>query len=703
MKKKLSLLMVMMMTMSLIPFSAFAAEDSENVYVQDGAPKVAQTYDNEELTVVIDVGEYTSLKEGYVNFKLKNAYLANVSEPISYKLVQSGKEITSGTTLRFETVFQKPLDGGENEFVMKISGNTLENKSKDNIEIFLMMKLDFRESSLGDVNLEITDRDQTGVKNHVETIAYQVGEMQRDMNIRVNDDQMRIGKNGGALSAFMIERMDRLDSVSSNNEVLITLSDGVSFGTDTEVTLDSKAITPRYNSDRTQMSITGVNSANRFITVVPEIETDRDVEYGNVMVTVDYEVRNRTIHSKEAKIGRITDNSPDIEVKEQGKTAIPAMQSGQTKTVEVTVSGIEDTFPKNGYIDFNVDGAYVVFKGVSIQSPKGQVMVLGESEGKETRNLVNGKEVYRDGEFTIKLLESGNRSVTFLMDITSDPAQSGKAIMEVSADHFSTKKLEIAEISSKFSVTAPMTNFGQKGTSSKTNDIKIRESKLGTLNTGDKLYFNLDNPQMGFDISEMTVSATGGLELSKPKLDSDSNVEIRVLKGGLSSASTITLSGIKVYSLETVVSGIANLEIMVNDDTIFEAPYVTILGMAKTMTVFKIGDKNYTVSGLVKQATEAPYINGGYTMLPVRALADGLGLSSNWNNETKTATFSDKTRTAVVKLGATEMTVNGVSYRLAVPAEIKNGATMIELRSLANAFGVSIAWDNAQKTATVTN
>ena len=141
MKKKLSLLMVMMMTASLLPFSAFAAEDSENVYVTDGAPKVAQSDDNEEITVVIDVGDYSSLKEGYVNFKLKNAYLANVSNPVSYKLVQSGKEITTGTTLRLETVFQKPLDGGENEFVMKVSGNTLENKAKDNIKIFLMMTL----------------------------------------------------------------------------------------------------------------------------------------------------------------------------------------------------------------------------------------------------------------------------------------------------------------------------------------------------------------------------------------------------------------------------------------------------------------------------------------------------------------------------------------------------------------------------------
>ncbi len=703
MKKKLSLLMVMIMTASLLPFSAFAAEDSENVYVTDGAPKVAQSDDNEEITVVIDVGDYSSLKEGYVNFKLKNAYLANVSNPVSYKLVQSGKEITTGTNLRFETVFQQALGGGEDEFVMKVNGNTLENKAKDNIKIYLMMKLDFRESSLGDVNIEITDKDQTGVGNHKETIAYQVGDMQREMNVRVENEQMRIGKNGGALSVFMIERMDRLDSVSSNNEVMIRLSDGTSFGKDTSVKLDDKAITTSYNSDRTQMIISGVNSSNRAITVAPVIDTKKDIKYQNVNVEVEYKVKSRITDTKTVQIGKITDNSPDIEVKESGKKKLPSMQSSQTKTVELTLSGIEETFPKGEYIYFDVNGVDVVFKGVTASSPKGQILINGETGGKEGKNLINGKEVYKDGKFSIKTLNSSVQSISLIMDITADPAQSGKATMEISADHFSMKKVEIADISSKFSIEVPMTTFVQKGTSSKTNDIKIRESKLGTLSTGDKLYFSLDNPQMGFDDKNISISATGGMELSEPKLDSNSNMIITVLRSGQSAASTIVISGIKVYSLETVVSGVANMEIKHNNDVIFDAPYVTILGMTKSETVFKIGNRTYTEAGVSKQATEAPYINKGYTMLPVRALAEALGISSNWNNDTKTATFIDKTRVATVKLGDGKMTVNGVAYKLAVPAEVKNGATMIELRSIATIFGVSIEWNNIQKTATVTN
>lgn len=703
MKKKLSLLMVMMMTASLLPFSAFAAENAENVFVQDGAPKVSQSYDNEEITVVIDLGDYTSLREGYVDFKLKNAYLANVKNPISYKLVQGSKEITTGTNLRFETVFQEALGGGENEFVMKVSGNTLENKAKDNIRIFLMMKLDFRESKLGDVNLEIIDKGQTGVKDNVETIAYQVGDMQREMEIRVNDDQMRIGKNGGELSAFIIDKMDRLDSVTSNNQVLVRLTDGLSFGKNTSVKLDDKAITPSYNADRTEMIIGGVNSSNRFITVIPVIDTKKDIEYKNVDVTVEYRVNKRITDTKTAKIGAITDNVPNIEVKEQGKTKIPSMQSSQTKTIELVLSGIEETFPKGGYIDFNTNGVGVVFKSVTVKSPKGQIMLLGESNGKEDKNLINGKEVYKNGEFSIKVLDSGVQSVIIIMDITADPAQSGKATMEIESDNFSTKKIEIADISSKFSIEAPMTTFGEKGVLLNTKDIKIKESELRTLSTGDKLYFSIDNSQMGFDEKDIKISATGGLELSEPKIDSDSNMVVTVLSSSNNVASTIIISGVKVYSLETAVSGIANLEIKHNSDVIYDAPYVTILGSAKATTVFKIGDKNYTASGIAKQANEAPYINKGYTMLPVRALADALGLSSNWNNDTKTATFTDKTRVATVKLGDGEMIVNGVSYKLAVPAEIKNGATMIELRSLATVFGVTIEWNNTQKTATVTN
>ena len=101
-------------------------------------------------------------------------------------------------------------------------------------------------------------------------------------------------------------------------------------------------------------------------------------------------------------------------------------------------------------------------------------------------------------------------------------------------------------------------------------------------------------------------------------------------------------------------------------------------------------------------ANEAPFVAGkGYTMLPVRALAESLGLKADWNSNTKTATFSNDSKVASVTLGADTMYVNGTPIPLNAKAEIKNGSTFIELRSLASAFSVNLEWDAATKTVTI--
>ncbi len=703
MKKKLSLFMALMLTVSMMPFSAFAAEDDENVYVPDGAPKVAQTYANEQIMVVIDLGDYTSLREGYVDLTIKNARLANIKNPISYKLTQNDKEITSGTTIKFEDRRQDALIGGESDFVMRVTGNDLENKAKNNIKIFLMMNLDFTESKLGDVDLEIKDRSQNGVGNHTETIAYQMGDMQRDMQVDISDSKTRIGQDGGTLSAFMIKSMDRLDSVKSNNDIVVKLPDKLKFDKATTVKLDGNILTPSYNDKMTTMTINEVSSINKSVTVVPVVRIEgKDIPYGEVEVNIEFRVKNRIVDGKTAKIGSITDNSVEMLIKEKGKTNIPEMGSAESKTVEVTLTGLKDSFKKDTYLYFDVDGIDLSYNGITITEPKGKLILLGESAGKLEDRLVNSKEVYKDGKFSMKVLDSSMEKIQFTMEITAKPSLEGRATIELSANQFNTTKTELARINSRFSVESKL-SLGKKGVAFKANDIKIRESKAGMFNTGDKLYFSLDNSQVGFDVADISISATSGLEFSTPRKGTDGIIELEVLRKSYNGPGTAVISGVKVFSLETAVSGTSNLEIKLNKDVIFDSEYVQIVGEISSSTVFTIGNKSYNSSGVQKEAVEAPYIKNGYTMLPVKALAQALGLSSSWDNANKVATFANDKKVAVVKLGSGEMIVNGTPIKLAVPAEIKNGATMIELRSLASGFGVSIAWNGAQKTATVTS
>ncbi|MGL5675482.1 MAG: copper amine oxidase N-terminal domain-containing protein [Cellulosilyticaceae bacterium] len=62
-----------------------------------------------------------------------------------------------------------------------------------------------------------------------------------------------------------------------------------------------------------------------------------------------------------------------------------------------------------------------------------------------------------------------------------------------------------------------------------------------------------------------------------------------------------------------------------------------------TTVQFVAGQKSMNKNGIVIGMDTAPYINeAGYTMVPVRALADSLGVDVEWAPETNTATFTNK-------------------------------------------------------------
>ncbi len=75
-----------------------------------------------------------------------------------------------------------------------------------------------------------------------------------------------------------------------------------------------------------------------------------------------------------------------------------------------------------------------------------------------------------------------------------------------------------------------------------------------------------------------------------------------------------------------------------------------------------------------------------------------------WDAATRTATLTNSEVTIVVTIDAPSMTVNGKTVALDAPAIIENNRTYLPVRAIANALGVSndnIAWDGATSTATL--
>ena len=117
---------------------------------------------------------------------------------------------------------------------------------------------------------------------------------------------------------------------------------------------------------------------------------------------------------------------------------------------------------------------------------------------------------------------------------------------------------------------------------------------------------------------------------------------------------------------------------------------------------------NEMVVGQGVVALDVPaYIANGYTMLPVRAVADALSGDAAtvlWNGETKTVTIAFGARIISMTIGSKVMNINGVEIGMNAAPEIVNNRTFLPLRDLGYALGLTdadIVWDDATKTATL--
>lgn len=101
---------------------------------------------------------------------------------------------------------------------------------------------------------------------------------------------------------------------------------------------------------------------------------------------------------------------------------------------------------------------------------------------------------------------------------------------------------------------------------------------------------------------------------------------------------------------------------------------------------------------LVKCEDQAPIIEDGRTLIPVRALSQTLGARVAWDGESRRAEISKNGNTIIIPADETTAYVNGDAEQLDVPARILNGRTMVPLRFAAEAFGLTVSWDENTRT-----
>lgn len=259
-------------------------------------------------------------------------------------------------------------------------------------------------------------------------------------------------------------------------------------------------------------------------------------------------------------------------------------------------------------------------------------------------------------------------------------------------------------------------------------DVTITENVAGAILEDKKLV--LDLPE-GISFSAVpTVEVTAGdlkigdyYRQNSAELTKDNQLAIEI-DNDSDKPGSIKISNIKVSVDRTVPEGNVTLSVVgtaVNETggkegtTWPNARAVASAVAGKVLTpapdalkanaVFTIGSTTYTLNGVEMTMDVAPYIKGDRTYLPVRYVAQALGVSESnimWNPADQSVVMIKGDRVVKMTIGSTTMYINGVAFTMDVAPEIVDpGRTMLPFRFIAQALGASVAWDAATQTVSM--
>jgi len=174
-----------------------------------------------------------------------------------------------------------------------------------------------------------------------------------------------------------------------------------------------------------------------------------------------------------------------------------------------------------------------------------------------------------------------------------------------------------------------------------------------------------------------------------------------------------TVGGVTITQLAEIVRNLGAVDAMTLDGgassglyfngryiTSTGRPLVTALIFAETIASARPAI-TVTINGEPISFDVQPQIINDSVMVPMRVIFEEMGATVLWDAQTRTATAEKGETTVVLQAGSLISTINGAHRQLIQPGIVINGATLVPLRFVAEAFGGSVEWDSASNTAVI--
>ncbi len=115
---------------------------------------------------------------------------------------------------------------------------------------------------------------------------------------------------------------------------------------------------------------------------------------------------------------------------------------------------------------------------------------------------------------------------------------------------------------------------------------------------------------------------------------------------------------------------------------------------------FSVGDSTLNINGELVTVT-TPYVVDGATLVPVRVITEAFGAEVIWNGEDKSVTVNYSDVVIKLAIGNKIAYINDIAVELLAAPELTNSTTMLPLRFITESFGADVTYDEATKGITV--
>ena len=761
MKKKLALLLAAIMTVAMVPMTAFAstkltAVDEISTSVGDDhvfTSRVELSKDDDQVNVdgKVESGKYGNRAVFEVILKLTNGKFAK-SDDETYDMEKDftpekgvwAIDVKNDTTAYITldaAVFNGEQDG-EKACVLPIDAYALE--TGDVVATFTSNVTQFKKAS--EVIATAYDNE---VAIEIEGVRTFVEDATKD-----TDTIKDITINGLVNDAIDGSKTITL-KLSGNFEYVIPaneddLADCFSF-------LNSKATVKidKAETDEDSIKFTIENLEKEQLTKLTisglKIKTTKKCNAGDKATIT---VSSKSFDSVKLEAARMVEEAVTYTVEDE---EVPTIWAGKNYDKDSE----NDTNTLEVAIEENTGDILNTSRKATFTFPEGIEVVDAEFDG-----VKQGTFKYEIDENVVTIWNYGEKAesdetdmqVKFLLNAA--PTFSGDVKVTLGGE-FDDVELKVATVKAPYTVEAKTSEVLIDYRYVPVNEIVITEAEEGLLEEGDKIYLEVE--KMDFEDAGSYEVTSGDIDVDVEINDGKTSKQLEVeVKDESTEASTITISGLELYLDRTLpVGGYALKNVMPEDEdktnilwenstTVKEDDdkddklaydyvpekynkdnknnvkgnglfkykavtcndkYVEVVTSGRDQDdsttnrkiVITIGATTMAVGTETITLDTPAYINAeNYTELPLRAVSEAFGATVGWDDASRTVTVMMGQRIVSMTIGSKTMYINGTPVQMNTAPEITNERTFVPVRDLANALGISkIDWNEASQTVTL--